>query len=150
MTPIRKGYAYITRGDKLLVFRHQDYPEAGIQVPGGTIEDPETPEQGTLREATEETNLVGLRVKRFLGDVLWDPNQYHQVNSSTYPINHRHFFHLAYDGDTPMEWLAGEENPSDGTMKKVFICYWVKLDDIPKIIADQGAFLPQLLQSFAL
>ncbi len=36
----RKVLAYITNGDngdRLLVFRHPYSPEAGIQVPGGTV-----------------------------------------------------------------------------------------------------------------
>ena len=28
----RKVLAYVTRGDELLVFRHRDFPEAGLQV----------------------------------------------------------------------------------------------------------------------
>ena len=38
MTPvIHKVFAYITHRDRLLVFRHTDFPEAGIQVPAGTV-----------------------------------------------------------------------------------------------------------------
>jgi 8-oxo-dGTP pyrophosphatase MutT (NUDIX family) len=57
-----KVYAYITRGDQLLVFRHIDFPGAGIQTPGGTIEEGEEPEDAVLREAVEETGLVKLRL----------------------------------------------------------------------------------------
>ncbi len=38
-----KVYAYITHGHRLLVFSHRDFPEAGIQVPGGTMEEGEDP-----------------------------------------------------------------------------------------------------------
>ena len=38
---LQKVYAYITRGDRLLVFRHPYVPEAGIQVPGGSVESDE-------------------------------------------------------------------------------------------------------------
>ena len=38
MTPvIYKVFAYITNQNRLLVFRHMDFPEAGIQVPAGTF-----------------------------------------------------------------------------------------------------------------
>ena len=56
-----KVYAYITRGDHLLVFRHVDFPEAGIQIPGGTLEDGEEPDEAVLREAFEETGLEELQ-----------------------------------------------------------------------------------------
>lgn len=39
----QKVLAYLIREDKgkqqLLVFIHRDYPEAGMQVPGGTVEE---------------------------------------------------------------------------------------------------------------
>jgi hypothetical protein len=33
----QKAFAYITHQKRLLVFRHVDVPEAGIQVPAGTM-----------------------------------------------------------------------------------------------------------------
>jgi 8-oxo-dGTP pyrophosphatase MutT (NUDIX family) len=42
-----------------LIFSHPDYPEAGLQVPAGTLEPGEHPEAGVLREAYEETGLTG-------------------------------------------------------------------------------------------
>ena len=38
----RKAVIYVTSSDHLLVFREPDYPEAGIQPPGGTVIDGET------------------------------------------------------------------------------------------------------------
>ena len=62
-----KVIAYITCGDKLLVFSHPRYPEAGIQVPAGTVEEGEPLEEAVLREAREETGLKGLRTQSYLG-----------------------------------------------------------------------------------
>jgi hypothetical protein len=43
---VLKVYAYIldifADGDRLLVFEHVDFPEAGIQMPGGRVEPGET------------------------------------------------------------------------------------------------------------
>ena len=73
MTVIRrKAFAYITQGHRLLVFTHPDAPEAGTQVPAGTIEHGETPEDAALREAREETGLSLLTVVRFLGTSRYD------------------------------------------------------------------------------
>ena len=33
----QKAFAYITHGNRLLVFRHVHHPEAGVQVPVGTV-----------------------------------------------------------------------------------------------------------------
>ena len=60
--------AYITQRDRLLVFRHVVFAEAGIQVPGGTQNEYETPEEAVLREAHEETGLRDLRLDALLGE----------------------------------------------------------------------------------
>ena len=57
-----KVYAYIVKDHRLLVFRHIQFPEAGLQVPGGTVEEGEPLEEAVLREATEESGLEGLRL----------------------------------------------------------------------------------------
>jgi 8-oxo-dGTP pyrophosphatase MutT (NUDIX family) len=67
---IGKVTAFITRdgahGRELLVFTH---PDAGIQVPAGTMEHGETPEIAVLREAFEETGLTDLRIVADLGAI---------------------------------------------------------------------------------
>jgi NUDIX domain-containing protein len=50
-----KAFAYITNRNRLLVFIHPFAPEAGIQVPAGTIKADERPKEAVLREAFEET-----------------------------------------------------------------------------------------------
>ncbi len=66
MPPVKKVYAYITCAEKLLVFSQADFTEAGIQVPGGTMEPDELPESTVLREAHEETGLEGLQLAAYL------------------------------------------------------------------------------------
>ncbi|HXX77501.1 MAG TPA: NUDIX domain-containing protein [Ktedonobacteraceae bacterium] len=46
-----KVFAYITYQHQLLVFHHPFAPEAGIQVPAGTVEEQERAEDAVLREA---------------------------------------------------------------------------------------------------
>lgn len=64
---VGKASAMITRegaaGRELLVFRH---PTAGIQLPGGTMEDGETPEATVLREVREETGLTDVSIVALL------------------------------------------------------------------------------------
>ena len=65
---ITKVYAYITSPEnQLLVFKHMDFPEAGIQVAGGTVELGEAVEQAVMREAQEETGLSDLQLVRKVG-----------------------------------------------------------------------------------
>lgn len=70
-----KVSAFITRegaaGRELLVFRH-DNPAAGVQVPAGTVDPGEPPDQAVLREAWEESGLGALRIVRPLGLLVED------------------------------------------------------------------------------
>lgn len=65
---VEKVTAFITRGAKdereLLLIEH---PNAGIQIPAGTVEDGETPGEAVIREAAEETGLTSLSIRRYLG-----------------------------------------------------------------------------------
>src|SRR5205823_5695707 len=86
-----KVLCYVVRDGWLLVFRHvgHSYEEVGIQVPGGSIEPQETPEEAALREAREETGFLQFRIVRKLGEVTYDISPYR------FEIQHRHVFHLA-------------------------------------------------------
>jgi 8-oxo-dGTP pyrophosphatase MutT (NUDIX family) len=53
---------YVERDSQLLVFDHQDDPQAGTQVPAGGVLDGETPAVAAMREVQEETG-VELRVE---------------------------------------------------------------------------------------
>ena len=63
---IPKVLAYIVRegkrGKEVLVFRHHDHPEAGIQVPAGTVDPGETLQDTLRREVLEETGLADLKL----------------------------------------------------------------------------------------
>jgi 8-oxo-dGTP pyrophosphatase MutT (NUDIX family) len=65
---IEKVTAFITRktkeGHQLLLI---DHPHAGTQIPAGTVEALETPEQAVLRETVEETGLAISSKPEYLG-----------------------------------------------------------------------------------
>lgn len=68
MKTINKVTAFVTRqtaqGLDLLLFKH---PYAGIQIPAGTVEPGETPEDAVIREVNEETGLTAVRLAAHLG-----------------------------------------------------------------------------------
>ncbi len=68
MKIIKKVTAFITRRLReeadLLLFEH---PDAGIQLPAGTVEVAEQPSEAVIREAAEETGLTGLTMIKLLG-----------------------------------------------------------------------------------
>ncbi len=139
-----KVFAYITHGHHLLVFRHLYVPEAGIQVPAGTVETHERSEDAVLREASEETGLSDLTLDCFLGEQKRDMSDFGRDE-----IHHCRFYHLRYDGHPAATWRHEESDPYEGleVVPIIFEFFWVRLpNDVPPLIADHGLMLPQLLK----
>ena len=141
-TPKRKAFAYITHGDRLLVFRHSAAPEAGIQVPAGSVQEGERPEDAVMREAREETGLLDLVLVRSLGE--------HRRDMSDFGLDethHRSFYHLRCTGDPPAAWRHHERDPSDVSAAPIhfeFFCAHLP-DGVPPLIADHDQQLPRLI-----
>ena len=140
---VEKVVAYVTRGAHLLVFRHVDF-DAGIQVPAGTLEPGESPRDGVLREAAEETGLDGLEVRRFLGVRDYDMSAYGLAE-----VHRRYYFHLEHGGGAPSIWRHFESHPSGCRSERIeFELYWVRLpDEVPELAGCQGDLLGELEKS---
>ena len=141
MQSTQKVQCYITREHagslQVLVFEHVDYPNAGIQVPAGSIEPGETPEEAALREAWEESGVRGLQVQRYIGNFHW----WHAERGED---NERHIFHLITSQNLPDRW---EHNVSAGTEDKglCFACYWLDCAVAAQILSgNQGDYLHYL------
>lgn len=139
--PVRqKVYVYITYQGQLLVFEHVDFPEAGIQVPGGTIEWREQPQEGAMREAKEESGLENLRLVQSLGCVDRDMRAFGLAE-----IHERHYFHLRCDEIPLQTWISYEQTPSDGSQGPIkFEFYWVSLNAVPPLAGKTDEMLPML------
>ena len=139
-----KAFAYITNRNRLLVFIHPFAPEAGIQVPKGTIKANERPEIAVLREAFEETGLSNLIVDCFLGEDERDMSDFGKDE-----IHHRYFYHLRCEEDPPNNWRHEERDSPDDPkpIPIMFEFFWAPLPEgVPSLIADHGKMIPQLLQ----
>jgi 8-oxo-dGTP pyrophosphatase MutT (NUDIX family) len=140
MTSYTKVVAYITResphGQELLVFEHRDNPEAGTQVPAGTVEAGEEIADALRREVLEETGLSDLPVVRKIATYEW----VHPISGNTHE---RHVFHLTAPSDTAdtWEWLetSGTEGPN--VEGYVFQFRWVPLQGEIDLVGDFGAYL---------
>jgi 8-oxo-dGTP pyrophosphatase MutT (NUDIX family) len=140
----RKVFAYITYQNRLLIFSHPDHPDAGLQVPAGTVEPGENLDDAVLREATEETGLTDLRLVRYLGDRWRDMSDFGRNE-----LHQRYFYHLECTQPPPTTWRHGEMTPSDGGPGPiVFEFFWVALPDkVPELIADHGQMLYELVEA---
>lgn len=141
MKRVEKAFAYITSRGRLLVFDHVDFPEAGVQVPAGTIHLGEPPELAALREAQEETGLQRFGAPRALGIAEFDARPFGKAE-----IHRRHFFHLPAEGDLPERWRHEERHASDGSAPIRFELYWLPPADAALcLIGDHGRFIPALV-----
>ncbi len=120
-----KVLAYITRGRDLLVFEHAGMPEAGLQVPAGTVEPDEPLDDALWREIAEESGLTRAHL---------------QLRTRFAPIPHpafavvRHYAWLSATATLPQAWShavggAGEDRGL------VFVYRWEQLP--PPILADR-------------
>ncbi|WP_144469663.1 NUDIX hydrolase [Bacillus thuringiensis] len=133
----KKVHAYITREKEgvmqLLVFKHRDIHEAGIQVPGGTVDEGETLEAAILREVQEESGLRHLCIERFLADYIIHVKEKQEYEK-------RHFFHVTLLTDVKDTWehivSAGEKDQG-----LAFSYEWVNIAKCPELAGKQGEFL---------
>lgn len=146
-----KAFAYITsgttsgttRGMRLLLLAHPNQPEAGLQVPAGTMEPGETPEQAVLREAREETDLEHLILVELIGRQTYDARTWGRDE-----LHDRWFFHLRCEQTTAECWSTTEESPSDGDEPVAFELFWVPLDQtFPALIADHDRYVTNLIRA---
>jgi 8-oxo-dGTP pyrophosphatase MutT (NUDIX family)/predicted DNA-binding protein (MmcQ/YjbR family) len=118
---VRKSIGYVTRGRRVLFFRATETPEAGAELPGGTLEPDEDPNQGLLREIYEETGLSRFAPPRLLGVVTFDPGDGEEVHL-------RHFFHLRLLSEAPASWSRVVEE-GNGTF--TFNFFWAPVTEVP-------------------
>lgn len=136
-----KVLAYITHQNHLLVFSHPHFPEAGIQVPAGSVEPGETLQAAVLREAYEETGLVLLKLVGYLGSSTYDMSPW-----GGHPSQQRHFFHLEMQGEPAKVWQHYET--SGGKRDPIlFELFWAALpNEVPQLIAGHDQMLAKMLR----
>jgi 8-oxo-dGTP pyrophosphatase MutT (NUDIX family) len=123
MTAVGKVTALITRlganGPEVCVF---DQPQAGVQLPAGTLLPDEDVYAGARREAFEETGLDDLQLRSELA-----------VLSGGV----RHVVHFVTESAGPDEWFV--TTPDGGGL--CWRCHWLAIADSATLNADQRAWL---------
>lgn len=146
----RRVYAYVTSQKGVLILQHPEHPEAGLQVPGGTVEAGESPEEAVIREVFEETTLAIMSRPALLGRQRFDMREF-SMNESQDAWFYQLHFELAEDNPVYADsWLHEETDPSNspGAAPIPFRLYWAKLPyEGEPLIAHHGKYLNQLAVS---
>jgi ADP-ribose pyrophosphatase YjhB (NUDIX family) len=121
---VEKSGAFILRRnhdgrDDLLLFRHADFPEAGVQIPGGTVEiGSETAEAAVHREVMEEAGLCNLEMIRKAGvlDWVWPEKQV---------LVKGHLYVLRAAASTPDTWTHAVGGTGEDAQLR-FAYFWLR------------------------
>jgi 8-oxo-dGTP pyrophosphatase MutT (NUDIX family) len=140
MKVVDKAFAYVTHRARVLVFEHALFPEAGVQVPAGTVMIGEPPAVAVLREVREETGLSNFVETAYLGAVDFDARAIGKDE-----LHRRHFFHLPLLGEVPERWRHYERAAADGSGPLAFDLYWLLLEVAAARLAHgHGALLVEV------
>lgn len=137
--PVRhKVLAYLLRttdgAPEVAVFDHVDYPEAGTQVPSGTIDPGESPQDACLREVAEEAGITDAQILAKIG-------VFEFVHHHRRERHHRHVFALAVPTEVPDEWIH-EVSGSGGDRGLKFRFSWMDASEaVSRLVAEQGTYL---------
>jgi ADP-ribose pyrophosphatase YjhB (NUDIX family) len=132
------AYVYLTCGSELLVFRQTDFPDVGLQIPGGVALEDEEPQATALRCFAETTGLSGLQNVSWLGEAA-----YVFTRIRTKYTRHRQFFHATLPELRQKRWSATGPSP-DGSGRPIRLGYFVTpVFNGELALADElDAFLP--------
>ncbi|MGY1550716.1 NUDIX domain-containing protein [Microbacterium sp. A588] len=134
---VEKVVCYVVQDDHLLVFTHDAVPMevTGVQVPAGSIEEGETPEQAAIRELYEETGRLG-EVVRKVGVERYD------LRPARDEIAIRHFFLLRLPRTNVAErWSAQENAVPAGEESIPWTCWWLPLENAHVLSVGFGALI---------
>ena len=115
---IDKANIFIISNRGLLMFSEPDFPDIPLQVPGGTVEQGERPEECAKREFFEETGLVTAEPFIFLETIV-----------TCSPPARRHCFLLSLSTQVPQSWDHYEHHAHGQAPPILFRFIWKELSD---------------------
>lgn len=138
---VPKAFVYLTRGERdLLLVSHPMHSDAGLQVPAGTIELGEDPEDAARRELTEESGLTAFRIERYLGERTYDMRPFGKEQ-----FHRRFFFHAVLTGEAPERWRHEERHAGTDPIPLEFF-WWDLGSGSPDLIAGHADMIEILLK----
>lgn len=113
-----RSQSMVIRGDKILLVEHELFGRDFFNLPGGGVEEGETPEQAALRELSEECNVQGTVIRPLT--VEYKPDMVSRVYTFLVEIPKEAEAVKGIDPELPVE-----EQSITGVK-------WLRLDEIPE------------------
>lgn len=113
-----RSQAMVIRGEKILLVQHEMFGRVFYNLPGGGVEDGETPEQGALRELAEECNVNGEIVRPLT--IEYKPDMVSRVYTFQVQIP---------EDANPTPGIDPELSEEEQSIQGVS---WLRLDEIPE------------------
>lgn len=136
---VPKAFIYLTRGNyELLLLAHPIHPEAGLQVPAGTILPGEVPRDAARRELVEETGLHEFEIASLVGERIYDMRPFGKNE-----FHHRYFVHAVLTGEAPERWRH-EELHAGAEPIPLELFWWDLRGGQPDLIAGHGEMIGAL------
>lgn len=147
----RKAFAYIVRvresTPELLVFVQEMQRE--VQVPKGTMEPDETPEQAVLREVFEESGPQNISIVEKLGITSCTVKSGALMNGLSEAQQH-HFFLLKPNDELPDTWSHHVTGSGlDGGMQFNYRWITIESSSLSQLCDGCDQFTSELLKRFA-
>lgn len=139
----QKVLAYICRFNQglwqLLVFDHdKTFPDAGVQIPGGTVEKGEALQVALEREIFEESGLQNLMIVSQI-------DQYDFQNPATGKTQQRHVFLALAPNEERDQWTHHVKGSGeDSTL--IFHFRWMPIAQARHLSSDQGRSVRSCIQ----
>lgn len=117
------------------MFFYSSLPEAGIQIPKGTVKLLEAPFDTVCREIKEETGLKDFQVDCLLANDLWE--------NSDGSLQHRFFYKLTVY-NAPDKW---DHQPTGGGEEEglTFRYFWISSKEEVELSKGHGDYLDKVL-----
>ncbi len=133
---ISRARAVVIKDNKILLIHRFRAGTEYYVLPGGHIDEGETPEITVMRELKEETSIESTFIKKL--DIVIDEDK-----------NTHHIFLCEYISGTP-KLAEGSSEVMDTTHENVYIPKWIDLDKVflvPMWPREVGIFLKGYLQN---
>ena len=117
------------------MLKHLDFPDLGVQIPGGTVEKNEKPIDAAARESREESGLIELGAPQFLGVSVVQSQRTDETLLEAW------YYRLKALGEVPDRWLHTEASGCDNNELIQFELFWLPVSRATEFLSETDCLM---------